>query len=171
MDVSRLKIIRYPDPRLRTVSEPVEAFNADLSALAGRMFELMREAKGVGLAAAQVGVNVRMFVMNPTGEAGDDRVIVNPRLSEAAGSETDDEGCLSLPGITAAVERSREMTLRAQDLTGQHFEEVETGYVARIWQHETDHLDGILFTDRLGFVGKSAVRKKLKAMREEKVES
>src|SRR5436190_16022003 len=95
-----LKIIQYPDPRLKRASAEVGAFNADLRALAQRMLALMREAKGVGLAAPQVGRNVRMFVMNPTGEVGDERIYVNPVLSDPQdGEEESEEGCLSLPDI------------------------------------------------------------------------
>src|SRR5688500_18874757 len=98
-----LKIIEWPDPRLKAVSKPVEAFDEKLRSLAGRMFELMRADKGVGLAAPQVGVNIRMFVMNPTGNPEDDRVYVNPELHEPAGEEEGEEGCLSLPDIHAQI--------------------------------------------------------------------
>src|SRR5215211_3289943 len=96
-----LQIIQYPDPRLKKASLPVEKFDESLKALAARMFQLMREARGVGLAAPQVGQNVRMFVMNHTGEPADDRVYVNPELVDAEGAEEGEEGCLSLPGINA----------------------------------------------------------------------
>src|SRR4051812_43294478 len=104
---SDLKIIFYPDPRLRKSSEMVTQFDQSLKDLASRLLELMRAARGVGLAAPQMGQNVRMFVMNPTGEEGDDRVYVNPVLSEAHGEEEGEEGCLSLPGINAKVWRSK----------------------------------------------------------------
>src|SRR4051794_24643770 len=94
-----LKIIQYPDPRLKKLSADVTTFDERLKALAARMFELMREEKGVGLAAPQVGENVRMFVMNATGEPADDRVYVNPVLSDPIGEEEAEEGCLSLPDI------------------------------------------------------------------------
>src|SRR5512145_1810750 len=113
-----LKIIQYPDPRLKKKSKPVEAFDDNLRQLAARMLELMREAKGVGLAAPQVGENIRLFVMNPTGEPGDDRVYVNPVLTEAEGEEEAEEGCLSLPGIHVNVVRSRQVRMQAQDLEG-----------------------------------------------------
>src|ERR1043166_8257485 len=95
-----LKIILWPDPRLLKVSVPVTQFDENLRVLAGRMFELMRAARGVGLAAPQVGENIRLFIMNHTGEPADDRVYINPVLSEAAGEQEGEEGCLSLPGIT-----------------------------------------------------------------------
>ena len=113
-----LKIIFHPDPRLRKVSEPVTRFDADLEALAARMFELMREEQGVGLAAAQVGINIRMFVMNHDGKPENDRVICNPQLLDADGNEVGEEGCLSLPGIRANIDRATQLTLQAHDLNG-----------------------------------------------------
>jgi peptide deformylase len=166
-----LQIIQYPDPRLKKVSVPVTAFDAELAATAARMFELMRGAKGVGLAAPQVGLNIRLFVMNHTGEPADDRVIVNPVLSEADGEDEDDEGCLSLPKITIPVIRNTTLRLRAQTMTGEPIDLVETGYVARIWQHETDHLNGIMLTDRMGPVAKMTNRKILRALEAEYAET
>ena len=157
-----LRIVFYPDPRLKRPSAPVTAFDAELADLAARMFELMRESRGVGLAAPQVGRNVRLFVMNHSGEAADDRVVVNPVLTDAEGEDEDDEGCLSLPKITVPILRSTTLRLRAQDLEGNPFEAVESGYVARIWQHETDHLNGVLLTDRMGPVAKLTSRKVLR---------
>jgi len=157
-----LKILLYPDPRLKKVSAPVSAFDQGLRELVGEMFKLMREAKGVGLAAPQVGENLRVFVMNPTGEAGDDRVYVNPALTEAEGSEEAEEGCLSLPDIHVKVVRSKKITMQAQDVEGNPIEQTEAGFISRVWQHEFDHLNGILITDRTGPVAKMANRKKLK---------
>jgi peptide deformylase len=156
------QIIYYPDPRLKKVSAPVTAFDADLAALVAHMFELMREAKGVGLAAPQVGLNIRLFVMNATGEPADDRAIVNPVLTDGEGEDEDDEGCLSLPKINIPVIRNTTLRLRAQTHTGDPIDEVATGYEARIWQHETDHLNGILLTDRMGPVAKMTNRKTLR---------
>lgn len=162
-----LRIIRYPDPRLRKVSRPVELIDDALRALADRMLQLMREDRGVGLAAPQVGINLRLFVMNPTGKPTDDRVYVNPELTDAAGDEEADEGCLSLPKITVKVVRSRRLRLRAVDLDGKPIEEEADGYVARIWQHENDHLDGILILDKMSPLEKLGARKTLKELEEE----
>jgi peptide deformylase len=161
-----LKIIVWPDPRLKKVSAPVQQFGDELAQLAQRMFELMRQARGVGLAAPQVGLNIRMFVMNHSGEPQDDRVYVNPVLSDPAGEEEDDEGCLSLPGITASILRSEAIRMQAQDVTGQSFEQTEIGYIPRIWQHETDHLNGVLLTDRMGETARIACRKTLREIEE-----
>src|ERR1700748_38254 len=102
-----LKIILWPDPRLRKIRQPVGTFDDSLAALSARMFELMREARGVGLAAPQVGLNIRLFVANATGEPGDDIVYVNPTLSDADGEEEAEEGCLSLPKINGHILRSK----------------------------------------------------------------
>ena len=163
----QLQIIQYPDPRLRKPSLPVTAFDADLAALAARMFQMMRDAKGVGLAAPQVGLNVRLFVMNHTGEPADDRAYVNPDLSEADGDGEDEEGCLSLPKVTVTVIRPTRVLMRAKDVAGHPIEQwAEDDYVARIWQHETDHLNGIMLTDRMGPVAKLTHRKILRGLEE-----
>jgi len=161
-----LKIILWPDPRLRKISKPVEVIDETTAALASRMFQLMREAKGVGLAAPQVGLNLRLFVANPTGQPEDDRVYINPELSDADGEEEDEEGCLSLPAITATVLRSTHLKIRAQGLDGQWFEQVSDDFAARVWQHEFDHLNGTLLMDRMGPVEKMASKKKLKELEE-----
>ena len=162
-----LQIIHWPDPRLKKASVPVVRFDDRLRFLACRMLELMREAKGVGLAAAQVGHNVRLFVMNPTGQPQDDRIYVNPTLTDGDGEEEVEEGCLSLPGIYIPVPRFKTLRILAQDVEGNPIDQVESGYLARIWQHELDHLNGTLLTDRMGAVAKLTNRKKLKELDEE----
>jgi peptide deformylase len=159
-----LKIVIYPDPRLRKVSKDVEKFDEGLTDLASRMFVLMREAKGVGLAAPQVGKNIRMFVMSHTGLEADDRVYVNPVLTEAEGDESAEEGCLSIPDIKADIPRSKTVKMTAQDLKGNPIAETQAGYIARVWQHEVDHLNGILHIDRMGALAKLAHRKALKVL-------
>ncbi len=162
-----LEIIHWPDPRLLKISKPVTVFDDTLAALARRMLQLMRESKGVGLAAPQVGKNLRLFVMNDTQEPDGDRVYVNPVLCDAEGEQEAEEGCLSLPGINVNVLRSNKLRLTARDLRGHPLEEIGTGYIARIWQHETDHLNGVLLTDRMGAVAKLANRRVLKNLEEE----
>jgi peptide deformylase len=165
-----LQIILYPDPRLKRVSKPVEKFDEKLGTLARRMFELMRESKGVGLAAAQVAQNVRLFVSNHTGNPEDDRVYVNPELFDADGEETGEEGCLSIPELRVQIERSKNVRIRAQNIEGKTFEQTESGYLPRIWQHELDHLNGVLLTDRMGPSAAMENRKLLKDM-EDKFEA
>ena len=162
-----LKIIHWPDPRLLKSSEPVESFNDELRELTDRMLTLMRQARGVGLAAPQVGINLRLFVMNPTGDPEDDRIIVNPLLIDPDGEAEGEEGCLSLPGINVKVLRNDVMTLVAKDVQGRPLELREPGYIARIWQHETDHLNGTLLVDRMGAVARMANRRTLNDLREQ----
>lgn len=171
-NVESLKVIHWPDPRLKKMAQEVKPgeFGEGLRALVNRMLTLMREDKGVGLAAPQVGVLKRVFVINPTGKEGDDRVYINPLLSDPEGTESGEEGCLSIPGVKADILRDLKLTITAQDLDGKTFTQTEEGYVARIWQHEFDHLNGTLLIDRMGAVARMQNRKKLKSL-EDKYES
>jgi peptide deformylase len=166
----QLKIVLWPDPRLKKISATVTVFDETLVKLAAQMFEIMRESKGVGLAAPQVGRNIRLFVMNHDGDPAHDRVYVNPLLSDAEDEEEDEEGCLSLPKVNINVYRNMKIRINAQDVTGQPFEQVESGYLARIWQHETDHLNGIMLTDRMGPVAKMTYRKILRDLEDRYLE-
>lgn len=161
-----IHIISYPDPRLKKVSAPVKVFDQALRDLATEMFVLMRQERGVGLAAPQVARNIRMFVMNATGEPQDDRIYINPLLTDATGDEEGEEGCLSIPELRINVVRARSLRMQAQDLAGNPIDQTAEGYVARIWQHETDHLNGILLTDRMGPVAKIKYRGLLKELEE-----
>jgi peptide deformylase len=163
----QLKIITYPDPRLKRLSVDVSVFDARLKALATRMLELMREEKGVGLAAPQVGENIRMFVANPDGSPEGDRIYVNPSLTDLdTGAEEAEEGCLSLPDIRADILRGKSMRIDALDLLGNPFSETQSGFAARVWQHEFDHLNGTLILDRMGPVAKMACKRVLKELEE-----
>jgi peptide deformylase len=161
-----LKIVLWPDPRLRKISAPVTQFDDQLKELTQQMLQLMKDSKGVGLAAPQVGRNLRLFVMNHDGDPAHDRVYINPMLTDADGDEEDEEGCLSLPKVNINVFRSRSIRIRAQDEKGEPYEQTETGYLARIWQHELDHLNGIMLTDRMGPVAKMTYRKILRDLEE-----
>lgn len=162
IDAGSLRIIHYPDRRLRQQCEPVTAFGEGLARLADRMFELMRGDRGVGLAAPQVGIPIRMFVMNATEEPKDDLVFVNPVISENEGSGEAEEGCLSIPEVRVQVRRPRGCRIDAMDLAGNPIAFVGEELLARIWQHETDHLNGVLIIDRMGPGDKIATRKLLK---------
>ncbi len=159
-----LKIIYYPDPRLKKISAAVTEFDDALRELSAQLFEIMRKEKGVGLAAPQVGRNIRLFVMNATGEPQDDRVYVNPQLTDAEGDEEGEEGCLSIPELRVKVARSKSVRMSAVDLQGNPIEQTADAFVARIWQHEMDHLNGVLLTDRMGPVAKIANRALLKEL-------
>jgi peptide deformylase len=165
-DLDEFSIIHYPDPRLRQRCETVDEVDGDLAALADRMFELMYEQKGVGLAASQVGVLKRLFVVNMTGEEKDRQVFVNPVLRDRQGSVEAEEGCLSLPGVNVNVRRSKRCRIEAHDLQGNPLELEAEDLVCRCWQHELDHLDGVLITDRTGPSDRMAVRKVLRSLEE-----
>jgi len=164
-----LPIRIYPDPVLRAKCRKVEEFDGRLRKLASDMVETMHAAPGVGLAAPQVGVELRLAVVDTS--VGEDpsllKVLVNPEVVRREGQESDVEGCLSLPGITDKVDRPVAVTVRAQDLAGQPFELEATEYLARAVCHEIDHLDGVLFTDHLRGLRKERVRRQLKKLAEE----
>ena len=149
--MSVLPIRLYPDPVLRAQCAPVEEFGPDLTRLVTDMIETMHEAPGVGLAAPQVGVELRVAVVDAT--AGMDpeavRVLVNPRVVDSAGVDTDTEGCLSIPDFTEKVTRPATVRIAATNLEGLAFEMDAEELEARAIQHELDHLDGVLFVDRL----------------------
>lgn len=165
LDVSRLSILTYPQPVLRARAKPIERITDEVRALAGRMLELMHQAPGVGLAAPQVGLSVRLFVANPTGQPADDRVFINPVLTGPGRELADmEEGCLSLPLINVQVRRPKAITVQAVDLDGQPFALWSEELPARIWQHETDHLDGILIIDRMSPMDRLATQRILRDM-------
>ena len=144
-------IVQVPDPVLRETASPVEAFDEGLRELARDMLETMYDAPGRGLAAPQVGLPVRLFVMDVAWKDGtpDPRVFVNPEIVEASAEMvTREEGCLSIPGRVSRVSRPAEVALRWQDLDGAWQEDTFDGFAATCVQHEIDHLDGILCTDR-----------------------
>ncbi len=167
-DPATLRLRIYPDPILREVAQPVEVFDQRLRETVARMIELMREHEGIGLAAPQVGLPIRVFVADvpqrraeeapqgvgedpglPTSTKGA-RVYINPVLSELRGPlEGYEEGCLSLPDITGDVQRPPMVTVTARDVEGQEFTEQGAGLLARCWQHEHDHLDGVLILDKM----------------------
>jgi peptide deformylase len=163
-DLHDLRIIHYPDPRLRQKCKPVTEFNGELVALVERLYELMQAGDGVGLAAPQVGIQQRLFVLSPTGKPEDHRVLINPAIHDPHGSAEAEEGCLSLPAIRVQVRRAQECRVTAQDLAGHALEFKATDLLARICQHETDHLNGVLILDRMGPTDRLATRKTVRAL-------
>ncbi|MFO0869113.1 MAG: peptide deformylase [Pirellulales bacterium] len=158
-----LKIIPYPHPTLRRVARPVRRVDADLVRIVREMFDLMYAAKGIGLAANQVDIPLRLFVVNLEAEAGkgEEWVFINPVLSRPKGSAEAEEGCLSLPGLYGPVTRPKQIQINAYSLTGQELNATMTGLMARVVQHEFDHLDGILFPDRMSDTTRAAFREQL----------
>lgn len=167
VDWDRLYVVHYPDPRLRKTCARVTEFDARLAALAERMLALMHAGKGVGLAAPQVGILQRLIVVNPTGQPGDDHIYVNPAIRDPHGSVEAEEGCLSLPGVDVQVRRAQRCRLTAQDVRGNPLDVELTDLPARICQHETDHLNGVLILDRMGPSDRIATRKTLRALEEQ----
>ena len=146
-----LEIIRYPHPTLRLTAKPIVRVDAMLRKIGEQMLEMMYESKGVGLAATQVNLPIRLFVLNPTGERddGEELILINPELQRPKGSETAQEGCLSLPGVHGDVKRPKQIRLSAYSIDGSPVERTVDGFLARVLQHENDHLDGTLFFDRM----------------------
>ena len=166
-----LGIVHWPDPRLRKKCLPIADFDAEtvrrLELLVTRMAAVMTEEKGVGLAAPQVGVCVRLFIM----DAGEGlRAYVNPRLSDPDGSCEADEGCLSLPDIRTPVLRSERLRIEATSPTGEPIDETAEGFATRVWQHETDHLDGVLILDKMPETVRMSHRKALRELEAEYAE-
>lgn len=162
--LQNLTVHHYPDPCLRKVCAPIAEFDGDLAALARRMLELMHAGGGIGLAAPQVGLLKRMFVMNITGEETDDLIFVNPEIRDMHGNREAEEGCLSLPEMYVQVRRAARCRIVAQDLNGAPVELEGEDLLCRVWQHETDHLSGILILDRMGPSDKIATKKKLREL-------
>jgi peptide deformylase len=163
--MAKLEILEFPDPRLRTVAKPVEQFDAALRQLVDDMVETMYDAQGIGLAATQVNVHQRLLVLDVSENQDTPRVYVNPEIVEREGSETCEEGCLSVPGIYAEVSRAERITVAAQDAEGQAFREALDGLQAICVQHEIDHLEGKLFVDYLSPLKQRMVAKKLEKQR------
>lgn len=147
-----MQILQYPHPTLRHVAKPLKRVDKELQALVAQMFELMYAANGIGLAATQVNLPYRLFVLNLKSDpkAKDEEfVFINPVITARKGHAEGEEGCLSLPGLYADVMRSERVSLNAFDLSGKELSLDLDGLFARAVQHEIDHLDGVLFIDRL----------------------
>jgi peptide deformylase len=164
-----LEILKYPDPRLRTIARPVAEVNDAVRRLVDDMFETMYAAPGIGLAATQVDVHERLLVMDITDEKDQPLCLINPEILEKSGSIMGDEGCLSVPEVYDSVERAEQIRVRALDKEGKEFEMEAEGLLAVCIQHEMDHLEGKLFVDYLSLLKRSRLKKKLS--KERKFES
>ena len=156
-----LNVRRYGDPVLRRRADPVDAVTPQIRRLAGDMVDTMYDEVGLGLAAPQVGVSLRLMVVGDE-EGRGAQVLVNPAITDQGGTVTAEEGCLSLPGIFAQVTRSEWVTLEAQDLEGKPVAITARGLRSRVFQHEIDHLDGVLFIDRLEPVLRDRIKRRIK---------
>lgn len=155
------KIIYLPDPRLRKVSTPVQTFDSELHTLIDDMFDTMYAAKGVGLAAPQIGINIRLSVVDVIGDKSQQLVLANPEIIASIGQLEYQEGCLSVPSVYDTVRRAEKVTLRAQDQFGEFYEMDAEGLLGECFQHEIDHLNGKLFVDLLSPLKRTMARKKL----------
>jgi peptide deformylase len=164
VNAADLRIITYPAAILRQRAEPVPEITPEVRAVVARMIELMQQEKGIGLAAPQVGLPWRLFVTD-VAEEGGVRVYVNPELTLLPGGrDRREEGCLSIPGVHVEIERPLEGVLIARNLEGEPLERAANGFVARVWQHEFDHLNGVLILDRMSPLDRLANRKTLKEL-------
>lgn len=164
LPASGLQIVHYPHPTLRHASKPLRRVDADLVGMIREMFELMYAHKGVGLAANQVDLPYRVFVANPEGDPSkkdQEYVFLNPVISHPKGSAEAEEGCLSIPGLYRPVNRPERVRITAYNLKGEEMALELDGLFGRIVQHETDHLDGRLFVDRLSPTAQADVRQTL----------
>jgi peptide deformylase len=163
--MSLLTILEYPDPRLRNKAQPVAVFDAALQSLIDDLFETMYAAPGIGLAATQVNVHKQLLVLDVSEEKNAPLVLVNPKILAREGSQTYQEGCLSVPNIYADVERADRISVEAQDRHGQPLQLQADGLLAVCIQHEMDHLIGKLFVDYLSPLKRELVRRKLEKQR------
>ena len=167
--MSLLRILHYPEPVLAKKAEPVLEVNDSIKKLAADMAETMYDAPGVGLAAPQVGISQRLIVLDCAGKDESPHLIaaVNPEIVEAEGECFEEEGCLSVPAFYAKVKRSVSVRVRFRDLENQQVEMETDGLLAIAFQHEIDHLDGILFVDHLSSLKKGIFKKKYKKILEQ----
>ena len=159
--MAKLKILEFPDPRLRTKASPVETVDDELRKLISDMFETMYAAPGIGLAATQVDVHRRLLVADVSPDKSDPHVLINPEIIEKDGVTATDEGCLSVPGYYEEVQRAEQIRVRFLDRNGEQQEMEAQGLLAVCIQHEMDHLEGKLFVDYLSETKRQRIRKKL----------
>ncbi len=160
------EVVKYPDPVLAKKGAPVTEFDAKLKKLADEMFESMYAAQGIGLAAPQIAISKRLTVIDLSfNKKPEDRIVlVNPEIIEREGKQLEEEGCLSLPEIREKVSRAAWVKVRAQNVKGEWFEVEGEELLARALQHEIDHLDGVLFIDRISRLKRDLVLRKIKKL-------
>jgi peptide deformylase len=165
-----LQVLKYPHPTLLRPAKPLKRVDAELRTIIAEMFDTMYEHKGIGLAAPQVGLPYRLFVVNESGDSREkdqEFVFINPVLSKPKGSEESEEGCLSLPKLYAPVRRPASIHVTAYNLQGQAATWAAEGLFARVVQHENDHLDGVMFIDRISQTALIDIRGELDEFRDE----
>ncbi|MGA7622711.1 MAG: peptide deformylase [Candidatus Acidiferrales bacterium] len=160
-------IVKFGDAVLETPTKRVETFDEDVRKLVDDMFESMYAAAGVGLAAPQIGVSLRLAVIDVSnGKIPEAKIVMaNPEITYAEGQQREEEGCLSIPGFRGYVERPQYVTVRAQDLEGKEFERKGEGLLARAFCHEIDHLNGVLFITHLSMLKRDMIKRKIRKMK------
>jgi peptide deformylase len=166
IDVEKCHITHYPAPVLGEPSQPVEKIDDTIRRLVDKMTDLMVELKGVGFAAPQAGVPLRLFIISLDGSRNNVRVYVNPKVKGEGPIAENEEGCLSVPGVYAKIKRYSKATVTATDLDGTQFTETGEGLYARALQHEFDHIEGVTIINRMPEVARIAHRKQLKKLEE-----
>ena len=169
--MARLTILEFPDPRLRRVARPLESVTERERQLAADMLETRYDARGIGLAATQVNVHVRMLVLDLSEARNEPKVFINPEILDRSGVQVCEEGCLSVPGVAVEVSRAEKIRVRALDLNGAPFEMDAEGLMAVCIQHEIDHLDGKVFVDYLSPLKRRMVEKRLKKQQQRDAEA
>jgi len=162
-----LTVRTYPDEVLSAKAKVVKRIDKEFLRLVDEMFETMYEEHGVGLAAPQIGESIRLCVLNCTGKKEDEIVLINPVIVESGGEHTDEEGCLSVPGVRANVTRAAQIKVKAYDRHGRAVELEADGLHARCIQHELDHLDGRLFFHKLNDAARMTINAQLKELEDD----
>ena len=160
-----LEILEFPHPRLKLVAKPVEKIDDDIKQLVADMYETMYEAPGIGLAATQVDQHIQLLVMDISEEKDQPICLINPEVIETEGKQVHEEGCLSVPGMYAKVDRAESVRVRSLGLDGEHFEIEASGLLSVCIQHEMDHLKGVLFVDYLSAMKRARLIKKIEKQR------
>jgi len=160
-------IVKYGDPVLETQAATIDEFDTpELRKLIEDMFESMYAARGVGLAAPQIGISKRLAVIDcSNGERAEEKIVlINPEIIKVEGSQTSEEGCLSIPGFRENVTRGKRATVKAQDAKGEWFEMTGEDLLARAFQHETDHLNGILYINHVSVLKRDLIKRKIRKL-------
>ena len=159
--MAKLNILEFPDPRLRTVAKPIEKVDSTIVKYAEDMLETMYDAPGIGLAATQVNIHLRLIVLDVSDQKNDPLFLVNPVITRAEGGIETSEGCLSIPGYFEPISRYETIEYEAIDLNGNEKKDVADGLLAICIQHEMDHLQGKLMVDRISSTKRQLIRKRL----------
>jgi len=159
-----MEVAIYPNPVLKVKAKPIEEINNEICQIAEEMLETMYDACGIGLAAPQVGLSIRLIVLDVTGEKTGERVFINPLIVEEKGEILEEEGCLSFPDVTGKIIRSQYVKVVAYNLKGERLEIEAEGLIGRAWQHEIDHLNGCLFIEKMTPASTIANQPKLKEL-------